>query len=114
MRRSPLALGVGIVGGVVLLCLTPLLAQQARRTTRPTAPKPTANPEVSAAPVVDGYKSIARPFLDRYCVSCHAGEKAKGTFRADGSLTADFTDRANQAEWAEAINQLNSHLMPPK
>ncbi len=67
-----------------------------------------------APPGDAGYKAIARPFLDKHCILCHSGPGAKGSFRADGALSADFSDRAVRAKWAEAINQLNSHLMPPK
>ncbi len=107
-------MGIAVAGGVALLCLSPILAQQAKSRTKPSPPS-APKPAAPVAPVTtDGYKSVARPFLDRYCVSCHAGEKAKGTFRADTTLSADFADRATQAGWAEAVNQLNSHLMPPK
>jgi hypothetical protein len=61
-----------------------------------------------------GYANVARPFLDKYCVRCHAGTSAKGAFRTDDALSADFNDRAMKAKWGEVVNQLGSHLMPPK
>ena len=50
-------------------------------------------------------KGVARPFLDRYCVACHRGPQAKGAFRVDDAFSA---------KWAQAVNALNSHQMPPK
>lgn len=60
------------------------------------------------------YKTVARPFLDKHCAACHTGANAKGGFRTDSALTENFTDRAMKAKWAEVINALNSHQMPPK
>ncbi len=93
-NRAVLGVSLGMALGLSLL-LPAVLAQQA----------PGADP---------GYKTIARPFLDKYCAPCHTGEKAKGNFRTE-VLTADsFKDRAMKAKWAEAVNQLNSQLMPPR
>ena len=93
-NRAVLGVSLGMALGLSLL-LPAVPAQQA----------PGADP---------GYKTIARPFLDKYCAPCHTGEKAKGNFRTE-VLTADsFKDRAMKAKWAEAVNQLNSQLMPPR
>src|SRR5277367_3721975 len=35
-----------------------------------------------------------RPFLERHCLTCHKGEKAKGDLRLE-QLAPDFTDKAN-------------------
>ncbi|WP_395093204.1 DUF1592 domain-containing protein [Armatimonas sp.] len=95
-RRNRSLLGASLGAALVLSGLLPAVpAQQA----------PGADP---------GYKTIARPFLDKYCIACHSGDKAKGTFRADGALTPRFSDRTIKGKWAEVVNQLNSHLMPPK
>lgn len=77
---------------------------------------PARAPQAPPAFVPDdaGYRKIARPFLDRHCVPCHAGPGAKGAFRADRSLGADLTDRAVLARWAAAVEQLNAHRMPPR
>lgn len=93
-------------GGLAALALAGVVIFSAAQNGAPPAPK--------VAPDSTGYKTIARPFLDKHCAACHSGASAKGSFRADAALTADFSDRAMRAKWAEAINQLNSHLMPPK
>ena len=32
----------------------------------------------SACQGADAYESVARPFLNKYCLECHGGEKTKG------------------------------------
>lgn len=86
---------LGLSGGAPLLFLA-------------VAPLPTKQEESP------GYKNTARPFLDQYCLPCHQGTGAKGSFRADSALTSNFADRALRAKWAEAVNALNRHQMPPK
>ena len=66
------------------------------------------------APSLPQGRGEQRGFLDKYCAPCHTGEKAKGNFRTDTLLTGSFQDRATKAKWAEAVNQLNSQLMPPR
>jgi len=54
----------------------------------------------------------ASPFLARHCLGCHAGDKAKGGFRAD-RLTADLTDAANRERWRDVAERVRSGEMPP-
>lgn len=54
----------------------------------------------------------ASPFLARHCLGCHAGDKAKGGFRAD-RLTADLADAANRERWRDAAERVRSGEMPP-
>jgi hypothetical protein len=54
----------------------------------------------------------ASPFLARHCLDCHAGEKAKGGFRAD-RLTADLADAANRERWRDAAERVRTGEMPP-
>lgn len=99
MKR--LLVGLGLGGTLLISCaLTPAKPQsRSGQAAPPTPPRP--------APV-------NRAFLDKYCAPCHSGTSAKGNFRTDSALTTDFNDRAMRAKWTEAINQLNSHLMPPQ
>ena len=101
-RHRRLLWGASLGGALLLAALLPAVR------TRGVQTLPTAPPDVA------GYGTVARPFLDKHCVVCHSGQGAKGSFRADSALTADFSDRGNRAKWAEAASQLNSHLMPPK
>jgi len=52
-------------------------------------------------------------FMDQHCVKCHAGEKAKGNFRA-ADLTADFSEKKNRGLWAKVHQQISLGEMPPK
>lgn len=55
----------------------------------------------------------ARPFLERHCQGCHAGDKPKGKFRLD-SLTRDWSDRSNRQRWLAVAEKVRSGAMPPK
>ncbi|MGL4464995.1 MAG: DUF1592 domain-containing protein [Planctomycetia bacterium] len=61
-----------------------------------------------------GYRAVARTFFDAHCIACHGPVKPKGSFRADDGLSNDFRDPATRAKWAEVVNVLNSHTMPPE
>jgi len=62
-----------------------------------------------------GFVDTAVPFLKKYCVSCHSGEKPKGEFAITiKTLPNNFLDTAARAKWKEVVNVLNSHEMPPK
>ncbi|MFO0798706.1 MAG: DUF1592 domain-containing protein [Gemmataceae bacterium] len=52
------------------------------------------------------------PFLARHCLGCHAGDKAKGGFRAD-RLTSDYADAANRERWRDAAERVRTGEMPP-
>ena len=60
-----------------------------------------------------GFKSI-QPFLKEHCLRCHGPEKQKGEFRVDSQLPNEFLDPANKEKWAEVVNALNGHDMPPE
>jgi hypothetical protein len=54
-----------------------------------------------------------RPFLAKYCLACHAGEKAKGELHLD-QLSADFDRPAERDRWLTALKRVRSGEMPPK
>ncbi len=68
----------------------------------------------AATPDTSGFAKIAQPFLTEHCLRCHGPEKQKGELRVDTMLTADFASPAAREKWAEVVNVLNSHEMPPK
>jgi mono/diheme cytochrome c family protein len=70
--------------------------------------------QASMPPDAAGYTQVAAPFLTDYCVSCHGPEKQKGEFRVDKQLANNFLDRATKEKWAEVVNALNGHEMPPE
>lgn len=62
-----------------------------------------------------GYNRLVAPFLKTYCAECHAGEKPEGEFGTDAArLPASLSDLATRKKWAEVVNVLNSHQMPPE
>jgi len=69
--------------------------------------------ELMHRPDTTGFSGIAKPFLKDHCVSCHGPEKQKGNLRLD-TLSNDFADPAVAAKWAEVVNALNAHEMPPE
>src|SRR5688572_2318558 len=90
-----LALGVGGLAVVVALCLqTETKAQQVapRRTSAESA-------------------GVARPVIDRYCITCH-NERVK-----TGNLILDRIDvtapDANPAVWEKVVHKVRTGTMPP-
>src|SRR6188508_327852 len=51
------------------------------------------------------------PVLQKYCVTCHSGEKPKGDLALD-NLSPDFG--AKGAAWLGVLEHLNDRTMPPK
>ena len=60
-----------------------------------------------------GFAKVVPPFLKEHCIACHGPEKQKGKLRLD-TLTNDFSDPAIVTKWAEVVNQVNAHQMPPE
>ncbi len=52
-------------------------------------------------------------FLRTYCVKCHGPEKQESELRLD-TLAADFSDPLITSKWAEVLNSVNGHEMPPE
>lgn len=61
-----------------------------------------------------GFTRSVAPFLQKHCYRCHGGEKQEADFRIDTQLTADLSHRGNRQRWAEVVDVLNSHSMPPE
>lgn len=90
-----------------------------------SAPRPRATDSntdgtkaLAARPVAAGtssadYKTLVAPFFDAYCTDCHSGNKPKGGLNL-AELPSDFTDLGTKADWAEVVDMLNSHEMPPE
>jgi len=68
----------------------------------------------TSAPVAiaPGYREIAKPFIDKYCLSCHGEKTAKAGYRID-RLTADFSAASVAESWKELIDRVNAGEMPP-
>jgi len=64
-------------------------------------------------PDAKGFADITKPFIEQNCINCHGPKKQKGDLRLD-DLPNDFSDPATAKKWAEVLNTVNSHEMPPE
>ena len=62
----------------------------------------------------EGFGRIAHPYLKEHCIRCHGPEKSKGKLRVDTMLPNTFLDGSTRSKWAEVLNAVNSHEMPPE
>ena len=69
--------------------------------------------ELAHQPDTAGFAGIVQPFVKDHCVSCHGPEKQKGKLRLD-TLGSNFADPLVAEKWAEVVNALNGHEMPPE
>ena len=67
----------------------------------------------AVSPDAAGFAKVVQPFVKEHCVKCHGPEKQKGKLRLD-TLPANFSDPAITAKWAEVVNSVNGHEMPPE
>jgi hypothetical protein len=54
-----------------------------------------------------------KPFVNKYCVSCHGEKKQKAKLRLD-NLSADLTDLKTAEQWQDILDELNAAAMPPE
>jgi hypothetical protein len=76
------------------------------------SPRGTAT-EPQAASLEQRFIGQVKPFLDRYCLSCHSGKKPK----AGLDLSRDGTVRAVTANvqiWEQVLERLDANEMPPE
>ncbi len=58
------------------------------------------------------YKTKVLPFIQKYCVDCHKGEKAKGGLALDG-YTSEAAARKDRKNWGAMQHVIASGEMPP-
>ncbi len=88
--------------GLLLAALGPRMA----------ADEPTRDHQDEADAVELRFRETVRPFLQTYCLGCHAGEKPK----SDLDLSVFTTAQAvadDPARWALVLDQLDLETMPP-
>ncbi len=59
------------------------------------------------------FEQTVRPFVAKYCVGCHSGEKPAAQFDIKAFSTADAVTR-DYPRWAQVLERLNAKEMPPK
>lgn len=63
---------------------------------------------------LDSIPPQVRKLFDTYCLECHRDGAKESEFRLDDTLSTSFESMASRAKWAEIVNVLNSHEMPPE
>jgi len=66
-------------------------------------------PTVASA---SNYETVLRPFLGKYCVSCHGPNKQKADLRLD-RLDPDLVNGSDADMWQEVLDLINVSEMPP-
>ena len=61
----------------------------------------------------NSFEKDIRPFLTKYCVSCHGPEKQKAKLRLD-TLDADLLNGSEADMWQEVLDLVNVSEMPPE
>ena len=59
------------------------------------------------------YETEIRPFLTKYCVSCHGPDRQKADLRLD-KLDPDLINGSDADMWQEVLDLINISEMPPK
>ncbi len=59
------------------------------------------------------YETHLRPFLTKYCVSCHGPDEQKADLRLD-TLDPDIVRGTRTEMWQEVLDRINLGEMPPK
>ena len=66
-----------------------------------------------APPADDTYQAKVLPFIQKYCVDCHKGERAKGGLALDGYVSEAHA-RRDRKNWAAMQHVIASGEMPPE
>jgi hypothetical protein len=74
---------------------------------------PAGAQKLSHQPDTTAFAGVVQPFIKDHCVSCHGPEKQKGKLRLD-TLGHNLADPLVAEKWAEVVNVLNGHEMPPE
>lgn len=61
-----------------------------------------------------GYRQLIKPFLKAYCANCHESNSAEAGLDIEVDLPNEFLDLTVAERWAEVVDVLNSHEMPPE
>lgn len=63
-----------------------------------------------------GFQAVARPFLQKHCLSCHDRNERSGELALDafGSLADVTKDDASKATWRKVLERVNAGEMPPE
>ncbi len=75
---------------------------------------PNAQPKSAAPPAEDpAFKAKVLPFIKKYCLDCHSGEKAKGGLTLEGYVSEAHA-RKDRKNWLAVQHVIAAGEMPPK
>jgi hypothetical protein len=74
---------------------------------------PDAQPQPKAPAEDPAFKAKVLPFLKKYCMDCHSGEKAKGGLTLEG-YTSEAQARKDRKNWLAMQHVIAGGEMPPK
>jgi hypothetical protein len=87
---------------------------------RSSATDPTAPPQATTQPAPGANKADDKtfetkitPFLKKYCLDCHNGNKAAGGLTLEG-YQSEAHARKDRKTWASVEHVLSANMMPPK
>src|SRR5262245_45826984 len=75
--------------------------------------KPEAKPSAAADALEKRCSTVARPFLERYCLSCHGSRKPKADLDLSDYSTANAVAN-NPRQWELVLERLQAQEMPPE
>lgn len=90
-----------VAGGSVIAFAAAMMADSA-----PAAADP--------APTPPGMAEASERMLKQYCVGCHGGGRAMGSFTIDGLQGADLATGENAERWEKVLRRVGLGEMPPK
>ncbi len=103
----PRNVGHAIALAVLALCLSGVGAGERG------APTPRAGRTSPPGPLEARFSATVRPFLERYCYSCHGAKKPKASLDLSRDATAAAV-AGNGRRWEQVLERLRAEEMPPE
>ncbi|QJW93806.1 DUF1592 domain-containing protein [Frigoriglobus tundricola] len=109
LRTALVLFGTAVAGSGAGAWLIPTLARPST-----VAAKPAEAPTGPAAPPEDAtFTTKVLPLINKYCLECHNGEKAKGGLTLEGYVSEAHA-RKDRKNWLAIQHVIASGEMPPK
>jgi hypothetical protein len=110
--------GIRVVLGIVVLCLiglgaSPLFHLRPELGANGSEFKEEENPGSAVDPLERRLSTQVRPFLERYCVSCHGAKKQKANLDLSRGVSLKAIT-GNFRQWEKVLQRLQASEMPPE
>jgi hypothetical protein len=112
LRPALILLGAATAAGLGAVWTTGFATVSA--VAHPAEPQPAQNtPTAARGPAEDAtFKDKILPFITKYCVDCHKGDKPGGGMTLEG-YTSELQARKNRKDWGAIQHVLAANDMPP-